>query len=302
MNTVNTPHPVHPVEAAMKVKSLNSKAMLVKLTCTRPRMSNRDRAAEGFVQAQLNDSSLTVSSKLFKEPTNPVRSLINQASAIYTYHATHTLPWVDRGPRLLPVDQYETYSAEMRRLINNMESDTAKLMPHYDTYVQRDIAERGARASLSDYPTREDFEAKLNFKFFFSPLPDASHYLFDVNEEDKAALATQIEQAVENAQHDMAARIHEPLVHLVKKLRVPIGEDGAVFRDSAVNNITEALDIVQKLAMGDDAVLSMVDDVRKAVRPMALAPDVLRKSPADRAEAAAKLAAVADRMAFLFGN
>lgn len=299
MNTINTPHPTFAVPA---VRSLNSKAMLVKLTCYKPAMQRRDRSAEGFVQAQLNDTSLTVSSKLFKEKTNPVRVLTNKAGAVYDYHTKNTLPWVDRGPRLLPVEKYDDYSQHMRKIIADVESATAALMPHYDKYVSDDIIERGARASLADYPTKEDFEAKLKFKFFFSPLPDASHYLFDVSEDDKAALTQQLDQAVADAQQDMAARIHDPLVHLVKKLRIPIGRDGSVFRDSAVTNVTEALDIVAGLAMGDETVLSVVDEVRRAIRSAAAAPDVLRQSPDVRAEAAEKLAKVADRMAFMFGG
>ena len=276
--------------------------MLVKLTCSKPTTSRRDKEAETIIQHQLSDTSLVVSQMLFKDKNNPVRRCINDAGEVYSYHTAHTLPWADRGPRMLPVDQYDAYSTEMRRLVNNVESSVARLMPLYDNLVQADIAQRGARAAISDYPTAEEFKQKMAFHFLFSPLPDASHFLFDVSDEDKAALTQQIEDAEKQAKLDVAARIHDPLMHLVRKLSVPIGTDGAIFRDSAITNVTEACDIVAQLAMGDESVLAVVAEVKASMRAIVTAPSTVREQPAAREAAAASLKAVADRMSFLFAN
>jgi len=287
---------------AAAVTPLNRKAMLVKLTCSKPTTSRRDKEVEAVVQAQYADTGLTVLQQLFKDKANPVRIVINEASQVYTYHVAHTLPWSDRGPRMLPVEQYVAYSTAMRGLIGDVESSVAALMPRYDALVQQDIYSRGARAQLSDYPTAEEFKEKMQFKFFFSPLPDVSHFLFDINPEDKAALTAQLEEVEKQAKNEVAGRIHAPLVHLVNKLKVGIGEPGAIFRDSAVENVNEACDIARQLAMGDETVLAMIDEVKQAIRPLVKGMHVVRESPVERANAANKLDEVAKKMSFMFGR
>jgi hypothetical protein len=295
-------------EIALQVTPLNRKAMLVKLTCNKPNTSRREDAITETVQAQFGDNALTVSLTLFKSKDNPVRKVLNEAGEVYTYHVTHTLPWSDRGPRMLPVSSYETYTTEMRALISKIESAVHALIPQYDQLVQNDIDQRNARpitagrAKVEDYPTKEEFADKMKFEFVFSPLPDASHFLFDVSEEDKAKLTDQLAEVEKQAKNDVAARIHTPLVHLVNKLKVPVGQAGAIFRDSAVENVVDACEIVKQLAMGDETVLAMVEEVRAAIAPSANNIDSLRESPIVREQAAAKLEAVAKKMNFMFGN
>jgi len=91
------------------------------------------------------------------------------------------------------------------------------------------------------------------------------------------------------------------LVKLIEKLRIPPGEPGSIFRDTAVENVTEAIDLVRAMAMGDDYILAMCDEMRSAMSGYATNPQVLRESPIVREQTAAKLAAVADRMGIMFG-
>ncbi len=301
----------------VQIKPLSAKAMLVKLTTRRPTTARREKAAEAIIQAQMGDSSLTVSSHIFRDKHNPVRKVLNEAGAVYAYHMAHTMAWQDRGPRILPVQAYDKYSEDMRRLVADVDSAVHNLAPIYDGLVQKDIDERltaaitkaqpattvRARESFADeYPSYADFKERMKFEFLFMPLPDTSHFLFDINEDDKAALAEQVAEAERRAKDELTERMKAPLLHLIEKLKKNIGTEGAIFRDSAVENIVEECAIVETLAMGDATLLAMVAEVRKAIRPHALAPNQLRESPVVRAEAAAKLEAVASRMAFLMDN
>ena len=165
----------------LKVASLSEKAMLVKLTTRRANLSRRDEYAESIIQQQMDDASLTVVSKLFRDKANPINQLISTISEGYTYHKKHTLPYIDKGPRVLPNALYEEYTTDMRRLINKTDSLKASLMPQYDSFVQQDIAFRSkgsGRANVSDYPTASDFESRMGFDIRFSPLPDRKHFLY----------------------------------------------------------------------------------------------------------------------------
>lgn len=283
-------------------KALHSKAMLVKLTCSAPNLSHRDAQAETFVQDQLKDTSLVVSSKLFKSKGNAVRRLLYDASEIYAYHISHTMPWTDRGPRLLPVSQYHVYSEEMRKRIRTLENATAKLLPRYPDYVNADIAARGDRAKLTDYPNQEEFKASLAFTFFFSPLPDKAHFLFDIDKEDAASLEQFIDAAGAEARTFVFSQMKEPLVHLVNRLKVKIGNKGSIFREASINNIVEACALVESMAMGDDGLLNAAAELRTAVRPLTMQLAELRESPKSRTAAVKKLEEVAAKMSFMSGE
>lgn len=286
----------------LNITPLNTKAMLVRLSVSKPATSKRDVSAEQFTQSNLHDAGLKVSATLFKDNTNPVRQLLNSQSAVYHYHKLNTLPYIDRGPRLLPVARYEVYRDKMRALVGEVELDVKTVMPDYDTHVLADMALRGSRAKAEDYPTAAEFEASFKMAFTFSPLPDVSHFLFDVSEEDKAALTEQINEVESTARADLYARMRGPVVKLIDKLKVPAGDPGSIFRDTAVTNIVDAVDLCRQLAMDDEVIIAMCDDVSRTMDTVRHNPDVLRESPVVRDMAAAKLKAVSERMAFMMGG
>ena len=292
---MNTPHQPH------APKPLNERAMLVRLTISKPTTTRRDTAAESFAQASLNDNGLKVSSTLFREHTSPVRRLLNAVGAVYQYHKTHTLPYEDRGPRLLPVDRYEKYRDDMRKLIDEVDTMRRAVMPEYDKHVLTDMTLRGPRATADDYPTRDDFDAALNIDFRFRPLPDSSHFLFDVNPEDIAMMRAEAEDMAAAVKDDLIARLRKPLLALIDKLGVPAGTPGAIFRDTKVTNVTEAAALVKELAMGDPDVINAADAILAAATPIANNPHTLRESPEIRESARARLAAVAATMNFMSG-
>ena len=301
-----------PTELNLHVKTLAHKAILVKLTSSKPTTARRERDAEARVQDAEGDTSLRVSSHIFASPTNPVRVLLNLWGGIYTYHVAHTIEYQKRGARLLPMAQYETYTQTMKKLIADVESATSALMPNYPGLVLKDIDDRTAMALAkgrspkagmeTDYPSAEEFQSKLYSRFLFSPVPDVSHIMFDMDQDDKDALVQQVQDAEANGKRSVIAGLHDPLAKLIAKLQVGIKAEGSIFRDSMVENVVAQCELAKSLAMGDETILAMVSELRAAIKPHAVYIDGLRESPITRADAAAKLQAVANRMSFMSGN
>jgi len=295
----------------MKVTTLADKAMLVKLTMRRANLTRRDSVAEAFVQAQLEDASLVVNSKLFRDKLNPINQIMSKASEVYTYHKEHTLPYIDKGPRILPNSQYFDYSNEMRNRINEVDSLMALHMPKYDDYVQLDIKYRSAaaitlgkpsRANTEDYPSADEFQARMGFDLRFTPLPEAKHFLFDISDDDLAQFNSTMEQVAGNARAEVIKRMLEPLQHLVEKLNKPIGTEGAIFRDSAVENIVEGVQMAKRLNVtNDQSISAMADAINQAISVFADNKAVLRESPIVREQAAKKLDYIAKQMGNLYG-
>ena len=296
----------------MKVTTLADKAILVKLTMRRVNLTRRDTAAEAFVQSQLEDQSLVVNSKLFRDKLNPINQIMSKASEVYTYHKTHTLPYIDKGPRILPNTQYFDYSAEMRKRIAEVDHLMALHMPLYADYVQLDIKYRSAaalalgkpvRALPTDYPSADEFQARMGFDLRFTPMPEARHFLFDLSDEDLAEFNATMDQIAVQSRTEVVKKMLEPLQHLVEKLNRPIGTEGAIFRDSAVENIVEGVQMAKKLNVtGDESINEMADMINQAVSVFANNKAVLRESPIVREQAAKKLDYIAQQMGALYGQ
>ena len=289
----------------MELTTLASKAMLVKLTSHRVNLIKRDSVAEAVIQAHMDDASLIVNSKLFRDKLNPINKIMTAASEVYTYHKEHTLPYIDKGPRILPNTQYMDYSTEMRNRIQNVDNMMALHMPKYDTYVQLDIQHRSlspnSRAKVEDYPTADQFQSRMGFDLKFTPLPDAKHFLFDLSDADMQAFNDSIESIANRARADVIKGMLEPLEHLVEKLNKPIGTEGHIFRDTAVENVIDGLKRAKMLNVNADADIdNMADSLMSSLRMYEDNKDVLRQSPVVREQAAKKLDEIAKKMA-MFG-
>lgn len=286
------------------MKNLAEKAIKVKLTMRRANLVRRDAAAEAFVQQQMDDASLVVNSKLFRDKSNPINKIMTAASEVYTYHKQHTLPFIDKGPRLLPNEQYMDYVAAMRHRIGVVDTLMNQHLPNYDQYVQLDIRYRSqggtGRAKADDYPTAEQFKERMGFDLRFEPLPEAKHFLFDMDEDDINSFNQAMEDTAKLARNDAVMRMLEPLQHLAKKLELPIGAQGSIFRDSAMENIVEGVAMARKLMIDPPPEFSeLCDDLQVTVKNFNA--DWLRQSPVNREAAAKKLADVAEKMKGLMG-
>ena len=294
------------MESIMQITSLSEKAMLVKLTMRRANLTKRDQIAEAHIQQQLDDTSLIVNSKLFRDKTNPVNQIMTAASEVYTEHKKRTLPWADKGPRVLPNVEYMDYTQIMRGKINHVDAMIQRYIPNYDTFVQRDIAYRSkspsSRAKIEDYPTAEQFAAKMGFDLRFMPMPDAKHFLFDLSPDDEAAFNASMEDTATMIKEDTIKRMLTPLQKLVEKLNTPIGADGHIFRDSAIENIVEGIELARRLTLDESPeIKQLTDSLNAEVSRYANNIEWLRESPVVREQAAKKLSDIASAMGAFMG-
>ena len=290
----------------MQITKLSEKAMLVKLTMRRANLTKRDTYAENMIQQQLDDTSLIVNSKLFRDNTNPINKIMSAANEVYSEHKRRTLSWADKGPRVLPNSQYMEYTQIMRDKISQVDTMMQTYLPNYDTFVQQDIAYRSkapnARAKTDDYPTVNEFQAKMGFDLKFMPMPDKRHFLFDLSEDDEKAFDELMNDVQVATRNETIEKMLDPLAKLVDKLNTPIGADGAIFRDSAVENIIEGIDIARKLTLDESPeVKQLTDELNREISKYAEHMNWLRESPIVREQAAKKLSDIASQMSAFMG-
>ena len=296
------------MDMTFKNTRLSDKALSVKLTIKRAAMVKRDDALTAGLQATQNDSGLTVLTKLFRDKTSPVYTIMQAVGEVYTYHVNNTLPYVDAGPRLLPSGVYFDYSNQMRERIDRVEGLLRLHMPDYDNLVAADVAYRNqgraaGHADAIDYPTADEFRGKMAFDLKFMPLPDESHPLFDLSDADKASFQDHVTSVAAQARNDVIRRMLDPLAHLVDKLNTPIGAEKSVFRDSAIENVLEGCRMAKKLMLEEDVELTArIDELSQVVTGYAFGLSQLRDSPDTRSAAAIKLDAMKKAMEGYFGS
>jgi hypothetical protein len=301
----------------MKLTNLNEKAMLVKLTMRRTNLLKRDLDAEQFIQTALEDASLTVNSRLFKQPGNPVAIIVTENGRVYQYHKLHTHPYIDRGPRIIVNMLHDEYCAGMRTCTNSVDNLMAKYMPDYDDHVLSDINWRNKmsglsgkppRAQVSDYPTAQQFRDSMSLDISFRPLPDRKHFLYDISDEEEQKFQQEMDDVSSMVVTNTVVQMLKPLKHLADTLKQPIGAKDAdgkrlgIFRDSAIENIIDGMQLARKIAIDPSPELTAtMDELDKAITYWADKKEWLRESPINREEAARKLDAIAQQMAGFMG-
>jgi hypothetical protein len=287
----------------MTISKLSDKVVLVKLTIRRAALTRRDAVLTANLQAQEKDNSLTVLTKLFKDKDSAINQIMSKYGEVYQYHKKHTLPYMDAGPRILPNDLYMEYTQEMKHRIAQVDNLLDTYMPMYDQLVLDDVMYRNSghaagRANVSEYPNAEDFRLSMSAELRFQPMPDASHFLFDLSDEDVASFKRAEEEAAQAANADTVQRMLKPIQALVTKLGEYQGLKGERFHNSLVENVIDGCTLARKLAINPTPeLLADIAELEDAVQGYLKDVEMIKGSANKRVEAKKKLQDVASKMA-----
>jgi hypothetical protein len=287
----------------MTPTKLSDKVVLVKLTLRRAALTKRDAVLTANLQAQEKDNSLTVLTKLFKDKDSAINQIMSKYGEVYQYHKKHTLPYVDAGPRILPNDMYMEYTQEMKHRIAQVDNLLDTYMPMYDQLVLDDVMYRNSghaagRANVSEYPNAEDFRLSMSAELRFQPMPDASHFLFDLSDEDVASFKRAEEEAAQAANADTVQRMLKPIQALVTKLGEYQGLKGERFHNSLVENVIDGCTLARKLAINPTPeLLADITELEEAAQGYLKDVEMIKGSANKRVEAKKKLQDVASKMA-----
>jgi ribosomal protein S8 len=287
----------------MTPTKLSDKVVLVKLTIRRAALTKRDAYLSDKIQRQEGDTSLTVLTKLFRNKDSAINQIMSSYGEFYQYHKKNTLPYMDAGPRILPNDLYMEYTQEMKHRIAKVDNLLDTYMPMYDQLVLDDVMYRNSghaagRANASEYPTAEDFRQSMSAELRFQPMPDASHFLFDLSDEDVASFKRAEEEAAQAANADTVQRMLKPIQALVTKLGEYQGLKGERFHNSLVENVIDGCTLARKLAINPTPeLLADIAELEDAVQGYLKDVEMIKGSAHKRDEAKKKLQDVASKMA-----
>jgi len=274
---------------------ISSSAVLISLNISCWPASKVDREATDKVNTDANavSSAGQVRKDLFAG-TSLRKDIERKAARIRNYFSSNTLPWADKGERMLPMplfmDVKQTIVREKREYDEMCEA-------FFDAYPQLVIdapSRLGKFYKAEDYPDIDEVRGKFGFRYTITPMPEAGDFRLDVANEELAELKAQYETAYQqrlaDAMRDPWERLHDMLKGMSEKL-ADSGDKTKRFHDSFVSNPIELCGLLTKLNVTNDPKL---EEARRHLEAAMVGADIeaIKEAPEVRADMKSKVDAI----------
>jgi hypothetical protein len=241
--------------------SISSSALLVELNISVWPASKIDREITDKVNSDAGAvRGASQTKKNLFAGTSLRKDISDFAARVRLYHNKHTLPWADKGERMLPTALFMEYKQTMNgfeqtfdMMCNNFYIEYPRLVAEAPTALQ-------GLYKADDYPAIEAVREKFGFRRTVKPVPEAGDFRLDIPaydlEEMKAEFITQQETKLAEAMREPWDRLHKMLVGMSEKLTDLEGEDAKKrYHDTLITNPIELCSLLTKLNVTNDPAL-----------------------------------------------
>jgi hypothetical protein len=188
---------------------------------------------------------------------------------IQAYGKGLSLPYPEPGIRLIRQDKVEEFAAQMADFRVELDDAVQNLDRHYGELKRAAVERLGSLYNPSDYP--ETLVGLFAVAWDF-PSVEPPDYLMQLSpalyEQERARMEARFEEAVRLAERAFTEEFARLVEHLAERV-TGVGEDGQpkVFRDSAVNNLSEFFQRFRELNVRSNEQLDeLVERAQRAVR------------------------------------
>ena len=260
---------------------LTRDAMLVSLRISAWSGRLYDREASDHVAAHHDASSSAGRYTKRLLPRAALAALNATMNETRIQHYAQSLPWDDKGSRLLTVDNYEHYTGIMDALRERLVRQRARFIEDYDDYVEQARLDLGKLFRIGEYPSKEDLRDRFSIRYRIAPVPDADHFIAKLASDDTDRVKRDIKSHIEEQLHDAVGDLYRRLAEAVERVSERLNEDGdgkpLVFRDTMISNIRDLVDVVPRLNIfGDQRLARLCQQVKDRIA--GVEPDSLRPS------------------------
>ena len=221
------------------------------------------------------------------------KDIADFAAGCRLWHNVKTLPWMDRGARLLPTSLFMEYKSEANKRRQQFHDMVDQFLEDYPTLVTTASNYMGSLFDPSDYPSVGEVESKFGYRLVFSPVPEAGDFRLDVAANDLKEMQQSYERSyndrINEAMKDTWQRLHKQLTSMSEKLAD--NKDDSVkkrYHDSLITNAQELCGMLTHLNITKDPEL---EKARKQLELTLLGAnmDTLKESSQARGEMKTKL-------------
>jgi hypothetical protein len=239
--------------------SITAASMLVELSTSVWTATKTDREATVTVTADNNAVSNAAKVQKNLMAGSSLRKEISEAaSQCRAWHAARTLPWMDRGARLLPTSLFFEYKTEMNKRKAEFEALVAKFLDEYPVLVQQAQVSLGTLFDPGDYPSVQEVATKFGMTLTFSPVPDSGDFRLDIPAEDLAEVRASYEQSFNDRVTEAMAvpveQLRALLLTTVSKLTDDEGEGETKkrYHETLITNATNMCEMIPHMNLTND--------------------------------------------------
>jgi hypothetical protein len=238
--------------------SISASAVLVELNISVWPASKIDRELTDKVNTDasaVRDASQT--KKNLFAGTGLRKDIEKFAAKVRLYHNLHTLPWADKGERLLPTKLFMEYKQTMNAYEQTFNVMCDNFFAEYPRLVNEAPTNLGAMYRADDYPELDEVRLKFGFRRTVKPVPEAGDFRLDVPAEDMQELvqefAAQQNEKLADAMREPWERLHKMLAGMSEKLTDVEGDDTKKrYHDTLLTNPIELCNLLGKMNVTND--------------------------------------------------
>jgi hypothetical protein len=256
--------------------SISSSALLVELNISVWPASKLDREITDKVNTDASAvKGASQTKKNLFAGTSLRKDISDFAARVRLYHNKHTLPWADKGERMLPTALFMDY----KQTINGFEQTFNMMCQNFFIEYPRLVVEAptnlGSMYKAEDYPELGDVKLKFGFRRAVKPVPEAGDFRLDIPAHDldemREEFLKQQDNKLAEAMREPWERLHEMLVGISDKLTDVEGDGKKRYHDTLISNPIELCSLLTKLNVTKDPKL---EEARRQLEMTMLGADI----------------------------
>lgn len=278
--------------------SITSSAVLAEMNISVWTASKVDRSAtEDVNRVNHAEKNAAQVRKNLMAGTAMRKSIADYAAACRFWHNTNTLPWADKGARLMPTSLFLGYKQEVNTRRDTFYRMVDEFIDAYPALVQTSHNYLGTLFDPNDYPDADTVRTKFGFRLVFSPVPESGDFRLDLPaqelEEVKQGYEDSFKDRLADAMKEPWERLHKTLVGISEKLTDKEGDEETKkrYHDTLITNAQSLCSMLTHLNITNDPKL---EQARRELEVVMLGTDieVIRESSTERGEVKSKVDAI----------
>jgi hypothetical protein len=198
------------------------------------------------------------------------------AARIRLYHNQHTMPWADKGQRLLPTKLFMEYKQTMNNYEAQFKQMCSNFFIAYPQLVSEAQTHLGTMYRASDYPDITEVQMKFGFRMAIDPIPESGDFRLDISaealDEVRAGYEAKFDERLAEAMRTPWERLHTVLTAMSEKLKDEDGDESKKrYHDSLVTNAVDLCGLLDKMNITNDPKL---EEARKQLEITMLGADI----------------------------
>jgi hypothetical protein len=281
--------------------NLAERALLVQLNISQWSARKYDKRVSKAVSDSSNASSDAGRyNKALLPGADKLEAVHKMSTKIRNEYYRQTLPWSIEGTQLLTADNYMDFMADMGQLKGEWEALVNDFVNEYPRLVSAAQQKLGDLYEPDDYPPVGTIREKFRIGMNKMPVP-TTDIRVSLAADELDSIRADIESSVRKAEQAAMGELWDRLYKRVKHIADSLSDPDKKFQASLLENAWELCAILPKMNVaGDPNLEQMRRELEAALNGKN--PDVLRTSPAVRADTAKKAADIASKMGAFMGG